>query len=426
MKKELLVSGLLLCGLLIGCSSGEQNEPTGVGEITQEVVATDVPKVTEEPKITEEAKATTVPKATEAPKPTEAPIMQWTPVTSEWDGSTLTISGTWVDSITLNAELEKHGLSREELSKAVVTDEVQFIADAFSGCTSLSEVTLPKAMEFIDRNAFSGCTSLEKVVFPENLKSIGENAFMKSGLINVTLPEGLERIEEGAFSYCSELESISMPASVVYIGSKAFSNCYGLDGVVLPPNLQYLGSEAFSSCTGNITELPEFAYSIVGENEILFGGWVENAPHLDLITYQVPETLYGKTVVGIGDYAFLMFNNLEKINLPGSTRTFGKNAFGSCYKLKEINIPSSVTTIGELAFSACESLEEIVLPEGVTLLESYAFIDCKNLKSITLPASVTKIGSSVFDTGGDITVHCIKGSYSETYLKEKGIKYVVE
>lgn len=48
---------------------------------------------------------------------------------------------------------------------------------AFSGCTSLTSITIPNSVTSIGSGAFSHCTSLTSIVTPNNVTSIGAMAF---------------------------------------------------------------------------------------------------------------------------------------------------------------------------------------------------------------------------------------------------------
>ncbi|WP_455091405.1 leucine-rich repeat domain-containing protein [Prevotella jejuni] len=48
---------------------------------------------------------------------------------------------------------------------------------AFSGCSSLTSVTIPNSVTTIGSEAFSGCTNLQKVHIGKSVKDIGEYAF---------------------------------------------------------------------------------------------------------------------------------------------------------------------------------------------------------------------------------------------------------
>ncbi len=124
-------------------------------------------------------------------------------------------------------------------------------------------------------------------------------------------------------------------------------------------------------------------------------------------------------------------NNIEKVEIPGTTTIIGSDAFGgpnkdsfqklkmvdietgmtsieraafySCTSLTNITIPNSVRSIGDTAFNSCTSLTNITIPNSVTSIGSYAFTGCTSLINITIPNSVTSIGSFAFSSCTSLT-----------------------
>jgi hypothetical protein len=123
------------------------------------------------------------------------------------------------------------GQSEDEIPKdvfrVIVDPSVKEIgARAFKKCTRLMNVELCDGLELIDREAFSGCTSLKQISIPSSVKKVGSLAFYYcKRLTNVELSDGLESIERCAFVLCSSLQQIIIPSSVKVIGGEAFEFC---------------------------------------------------------------------------------------------------------------------------------------------------------------------------------------------------------
>ena len=175
------------------------------------------------------------------------------------------------------------------LKTVVITGGTSIAASAFSGCSSLTSVTIPASVTSIGNSAFSDYTSLtiyceattqprgwssswnysdrpvvwghsnittdstydyvvhngvafltkhkgsaKDVVIPTTIGGypiVGFGSiFSKTDIISVTFAEGSQctSIGRSAFSGCSSLTSVTIPASVTSIGNWAFMNCYSL------------------------------------------------------------------------------------------------------------------------------------------------------------------------------------------------------
>jgi len=339
------------------------------------------------------------------------------------------------------------------LKSFIAPSNIRYIGvAAFLGCTSLSEVQLPKTISELGSSAFSMC-GLTSIELPSTISKIGLVCFsgcenllkatvpysedggsLFSGcnkLATIIVPEGVTKIKDGAFYQLTSLKNISLPSTITSIGVHAFYNCINLDSIQIPEGVTSIGEGAFwqnlklksVKIPNSLTTIEDAAFSscssltsIVfpkglttikrdvfgGCNELVsitipFGNDVYNGNSifggcLKLKTIIVPEGL-----TSIKNYAFSSApSNVSSIIIPASVKSIGERAFYACSGIESISIPDSVSTIGAYAFSGCSGLKSVTIPNAVSNLGSYSFQNCSNLSSVTLPASLPSINEGVF------------------------------
>lgn len=107
------------------------------------------------------------------------------------------------------------------LTRIVAYDKLTKIGDsAFENNLKLSELNLPKNLNYIGQNAFKGCLALTQVVIPSNVSVFYENSFdsrfVKSIHVKSKTPPHLNAIPENARKTAIDLPTIYVPK-----GSKA-------------------------------------------------------------------------------------------------------------------------------------------------------------------------------------------------------------
>ena len=324
------------------------------------------------------------------------------------------------------------------LKTVVITEGTSIGDSAFSGCSSLTSITIPSSVTSIGSSAFGGCTSLTSITIPSRVTSIGGFAFSGcSSLTSIVIPDSVTRIGSSAFYNCSALESITIPfvgvtkdgtsnthfgyifGALTYqdndeyvpsslktvvitggtnIGSSAFRDCTSLTSITIPDSVTSIGRYAFKGCTAEIIWSEEPIITTIGE--FAFSEYAG-----DSIT--IPDG-----VTSIGEYAFNGSSSLTSITIPSSVTSIGAYAFAGCSALESITIPfvgatkdSTTNThfgyiFGASSYSSNEdcvpsSLKTVVITGG-TSIGSNAFYNCAPLTSITIPDSVTTIGVSTF------------------------------
>jgi len=215
--------------------------------------------------------------------------------------------------------------------------------------SSLTSITIPSSVTYIEDDAFVGCNSLTSIIVENNNSSY-------ASIDGVLFDRNIRTLIK--YPQVKNQKAYIIPSSVTSISDYAFEGCWSLYSVTMPPSLKSIGYGAFS----------------------LSGLTSANIP---------------SSVTSIGDYAFNKCESLTSVNIPSSLKSIGNGMFQFCDSLTSIVIPSSVTSIGSGAFGYCNSLTSVTIPSSVTLIGEYAFFRCRSLTSITLSRR-TQVGESAF------------------------------
>jgi len=116
----------------------------------------------------------------------------------------------------------------------------------FSGATNLTAIELPDTLDphGIGPQVFKGCTSLTNIVIPKQVKILDNSEFEGcTALTSVTFENGseLERLRGAAFYNCSSLQHLEFPSTLYQLWNAEFDGCTSLVDItfnsVVPPEL---------------------------------------------------------------------------------------------------------------------------------------------------------------------------------------------
>ena len=290
---------------------------------------------------------------------------------------------------------------------------------AFSGCSSLTSITIPEDVTAIGYRTFYGCSSLTSITIPIKVKEIGDGAFSGcSNLESIIVDENNKTyysgedcnaiIEKSSKKLILGCKNTKIPSGVTEIGEDAFYGCSGLTSITIPDSVTKITVDAWS------------------------GGAFSGCSNLESIIVDKNNETYDSR----GDCNAIIEKSSKKLilgckntKIPSGVTTIDSYAFEGCSGLTSITIPEGVTAIAYDAFSGCSNLESIIvdennktydsredcnaiiytadnrlilgckntkIPSGVTKIDSYAFEGCSGLTNIMIPDSVTKIDFGAF------------------------------
>ena len=266
-------------------------------------------------------------------------------------------------------------------------------AFAFYQCDSVTSVTLPVSVTYLEHDAFTEC-SLETITMP-GVTFMGEGCFYKaSSLTSLDIPAGVTELPEWLFGHCISLQSVTLPDGITHIGDMAFLNCSSLQSITLPDSLTSIGDYTFYQCSG--------LQSISFPDGLTTIGYAAFYQCSGLQSISLPDGL-----TTIGDYAFSQCSGLQSISLPDGLTTIGNYAFGQCTSLHSVDIPGSVNTIHDWAFNKCSSLVSVTLHEGLDTIGFCAFRECSSLTTVNYPSTLVEIDSFAFQYDSMLTTPAI-------------------
>ena len=275
-----------------------------------------------------------------------------------------------------------------------------------------------------------------KITDEITLDPLGENWMEDADVYNESSGKSEYKYTSNAFAQITSvlegfMKSTSTSDSEEYNGMKIELDLTETGVSYLPTyaflftNLEPHGEREIGECLGCLTglKLPDTVTAILPIALQLTG----------ITSFKIPEK-----VIGIGDSAFELCQNLPNVTIPAGVTEIGVEAFADCDSLEVVDFAegSKCTSIGEGAFYECSNLKSITIPAGVTEIGNWAFeecvglgtvnfakeskctsigegafCECSNLKSITIPAEVTTICGSAFSRcSGLETVDFAEGS----------------
>ena len=256
-------------------------------------------------------------------------------------------------------------------------------SNAFTGCTSITAITIPNNVKTLSAAVFSGCTKLSSVTFPDNLTTIGTQAFAHCrALTNSTIPESVTSIGSYAFQECIGFTTLTIPDNVVSVGSSAYSGYSGLTSINIGTSVTTIDENAFSGCKGiTAINIPDNVATI---GKLCFYG----CTNLATVTIGTGlKDLKMEEDMESGQSPFYYCPNLASVTVAAGNTTYDSRE--NCNAIIE-------TSTNKLLVGS----KNATIPESVTAIADNAFYIINGLTTIIIPISVQTVGHNAFEGTG--------------------------
>ncbi len=288
---------------------------------------------------------------------------------------------------------------------------------AFYNCSSLTSVTIGNGVTSIGNRAFDGCSSLNAVYitniakwcaidfyyYDSNPLYYAKNLYLNGELVtDLVIPDGVTSIGDDSFYSCSSLTSVTIGNGVTSIGYDAFYNCSSLTSVTIGNSVTSIRSSAFENCTSlNAVYISDIAKWCAIDFDNEYANPLYHAKNLYLNSELVTDLVIPNGVTSIGYDAFRGCSSLTSITIPDSVIGIGWRAFYGCSSLTSVTIPGSVTSIGSSSFHGCSKLIETI--NGVQYVDTWV-IDCdESVTNVIIRERTKGIANSAFKDCSSLT-----------------------
>ena len=211
-------------------------------------------------------------------------------------------------------------------------------AYAFCGCTNLTRLDLPVALEEIGYYSFEGCTNLKDVSIPDTVTGTKPIYCIDSSAFNgltvptvITMPTEINATASGEGTNGKKKDIAYIPSSMTDVEDKGFKIFNNIKTLYLPDGLETIGQDAFNSCTAleniyipkSVTKIGFYAFNgSPNIKNIYYGGTEADWKALTVGWYAVPATASNGTQLKDGSSEDLTTYGTKLYVLKGNDNLF--------------------------------------------------------------------------------------------------------
>lgn len=248
--------------------------------------------------------------------------------------------------------------------------------NAFSSNRSITSVTLPDNLKYMNYGALSYCWNLENINnIPKHIENLGEAVFSGTKFLDNGIKNEFFVFSDWLIKYTPQGETAKVTVPEGIFGISAYALTDADNTVVLPKSLRAASVWAFSS---------DLKYIDTGDNPVY--AYKDGILFCEGTTTFYKNDRQQKDEVSVdGMWVDVIFNNAVKngvLLIPGKVETAGN-----------VVKPVGGVKIGELPGLTCEKL---IVDEGVKYITYHAFRNFEPLQYVDLPSTLMNIGAWAF------------------------------
>ena len=292
----------------------------------------------------------------------------------------------------------------------------------FSGCSSLTSVTLPSSLTSISSSAFNACTALQSI----NVSGSGNY----TSIDGVLYDKDVTKIVYYPLGKTST--TYSYPSTITAFGG--ISNNPYIERIIVPELSSTPSVSYYSFNVGPNLLSVEFEGTIGSyytQDGIVYSKYKDDDENVITLVF-CPRGKTSLTITPDVNYlsveGFSYESKLERLIIEPSNRYLTLSC-GDDLRSHVFHAPLSYVSIGRplslqssyyygtvysnYVFANIPTLETVIIGENVKSIESSLFTDCTGLTNVTLPETITSVGMHAFDNT----------PWLESIPLEDGVKY---
>lgn len=244
----------------------------------------------------------------------------------------------------------------------------------------LNASLLPSSIEEVELNLNNDVLENDKENKIVYMKKTNELCMCYSKEKTINIKEGIVALNAYSFNQATSAEYIILPDSINYIKNQAFTNVNTVKEIKIGKNVSKIEPcFKYWNYNGIVTIDSENQNYMIEDNTL----YTKDKKTLVRVLKNIHETYsVKKGVEVIGESAFMVQSNINRIVIPDTVKEIKNNAFSYCVNIDEIEIPNSVNSLEMSLFVDCRKLNKVTLKKKEQFIQNAPWGAPKGMKIV--------------------------------------------